>query len=69
MDNVKDNVSYGKSFKYKTKITRETESIPAQCGNDGDADRPPRDPATTLNVEVTVLLKYFSTFWRSLDLD
>ena len=34
----------------------------------GDADRLPQDPVTAFNVEVIVLLKYFSTFCRSLDL-
>ena len=52
----------GKSFSYKTKIVGNTSERP---GNKGDANRP---PLPTLNVEVTIPLKYLSHFWRSLDL-
>ena len=39
MDNVNDDdVSDGKSFKYKTKITAKKEARPAQWRNDGDVD-------------------------------
>ena len=38
---------------------------PQRPGNEGDANRP---PVRTLNVEVTIPLKYLSNFWRSLDL-
>ena len=51
-----------KSFSYKTKIVGNTSERP---GNKGDANRP---PLPTLNVEVTIPLKYLSHFWRSLDL-
>ena len=46
IDEVDDNVSDGKSSKYKTKI-------PGRPGNDGDVNRP---PVPTLNVEVTIPL-------------
>ena len=56
VDNVNDNASDGKSFKYKTKITGKTEVVPTQDGNDGDTDRPPRNLVPTLTVEVTIPL-------------
>ena len=34
-------------------------------GNEGDTNRP---AVPTLNVEVTILLKHFSSFWKFLDL-
>ena len=63
--NINNNASEGKSFQYKTKITGKT---PPQRGNEGDADRPARPPVPTLNVEVTVPLKYLNNFWKSLNL-
>ena len=48
-DNINDNASDGKSFKYKTKIIGKA---PAQPGNEGDANRP------TLSVKATIPLKY-----------
>ena len=62
IDNINDNATDSKSFKYKTKIVRKT---PARPGNEGDANRP---AVPTLNVEVTVPLKYLSNIWRFLDL-
>ena len=62
IDDVDGNDSDGKSFNYKTKVVGNTEGGP---GNEGNTNRP---PAPTLNVEVTIPLKYFSNFWRSLDL-
>ena len=38
VNNVNDNASDGKSIKFKTKITRETEVRSMQGGNDGDAN-------------------------------
>ena len=38
MDDVKDNASDSKSFKYKTKNNRKTKVRSAQPGNKGDAD-------------------------------
>ena len=55
-DDVDDNASDGKCFKYKTKIMGIT---PARPGNEGDAN-PAAVP--TLNVEVTIPLKYLSSF-------
>ena len=59
---VGDNASDGKSFIYKTKIVGNT---PERPGNEGDANRL---PVPTLNVEVTIPLKYLSNFLKSLDL-
>ena len=59
---VGDDASDGKSFEYKTKKVGNT---PERPENEGDANRP---PVQTLNVEVTIPLKYLSNFWRSLDL-
>ena len=61
-DDVDGNASDGKSFIYKTKIVGNTPERPA---NEGDANR---RPVSTLNVEVTIPLKYPSDFWRSLEL-
>ena len=65
---VSDNASDGKSFNYKTKIVGETPEIPPQHRNPGDADQPEQLPVLSLNLEVTILLKHLSNFWRSLDL-
>ena len=40
-------------------------NTPERPGNGGDANRP---PVPTLNVEVTIQLKYLGNFWRFLDL-
>ena len=68
IDDVDDNDSDVKSFKCKTKIKRKTLERPTQPGNQGDANRPPQPAVPTLNVAVTILLKYLSHFWRFLDL-
>ena len=68
IDDVDDNVSDGKSFKYKTKIV---EKILEQTPQHPDGTQPPRPqqpPVPTLNVEVTIALKYLGNFWRFLDL-
>ena len=52
IDNINDNVSGGKSFKYKTEIVGKLQI----------------DQLLTLNVEVTIPLKYLSNVWRFLDL-
>ena len=62
IDDVDDNASNGKSFIYKTKIVG---NIPERPANEGNANRA---PVPTLNVEVSIPLKYLSNFWRSLDL-
>ena len=58
IDNV--NASDDKSFKYKRKIAGITPALP---GNEGDANR---SAVPTLNVEVTIPLKYLSKLWRIL---
>ena len=60
IDNINDNASDGKPFKYKTKIVGKT---PARPGNEGDANRP---AVLTLSAEAIIPLKYLSTFWRFL---
>ena len=39
--------------------------MPERPGNEGDANRP---PMPTLQVKVTIPLKYLIRFWRSFDL-
>ena len=46
---------------------RKSERLP-QPGNPGDADQPAQASVPTLNVEVTILLKYLINFWGYLDL-
>ena len=62
IDNINDNASDDKSFTYKTEIVGKTL---AQPENEGDANRP---SVPTLNVEVTIPLKYLSNFCILLDL-
>ena len=57
-----DDTSDVESFIYKTKIVGYTQE---RLENEEDANRP---PAPTLNVEVTIPLKYLSKFGISLDL-
>ena len=66
--NVKDNVSDGKSFKYMTKITGKPEGRLAEDRNAADANQSPPVLLLTLNIEATILLKYLSILWRSIDL-
>ena len=74
VDDVDDNALDGKSFKYKTKIVRKTPQRPPKppqppLNLDGTQPPQPQQPAVpTLNVEITILLKYLSNFWRFLDL-
>ena len=68
IDYVNDSASDGKLSNYKTKIVGELPERPPQPGKSGDADQPPQPPVPSLNVEVTIPLKYSSNFWRSLDL-
>ena len=56
IDDVDDNASDGKSFEYKTKIVGNT---PERPGNEGDANRP---SVPTLNVGVTIPIKYLGNF-------
>ena len=46
---------------------RKSERLP-KPGNPGDADQPAQASVPTLNVEVTILLKYLINFWGYLDL-
>ena len=62
-----DDTSDGKSFKYKTKIVGNTPKRTERPGNEGDAYRPEQPPVPALNAEVTIPLKYLSTFRRFLD--
>ena len=68
IDDVDDNASDGKSFKYKTKIVGKSSERLPQPGNPGDVNRPAQPAVPTLNVEVSIPLKYLSNFWKFLDL-
>ena len=68
IDDVNDNASDGKSFKYKTKIVGKTPRRAERPGDEGDANRPQQLAVPTLNVEFTIPLKYFSNLWKWLDL-
>ena len=59
---VNDSASDGKSFKYKTKVVGETSQRPPQPGNPGDAEQHAQPPVLSLNIEVTIPLKYLSNF-------
>ena len=56
IEDINDNLSDGKSFKYKTKIVG---NAPAISGNEGDENWP---PVPSLNVDVTIPLKHLSNF-------
>ena len=58
----------GKSFGYKTTIIGKISQRPAQPDSAEDGNSPPWPPVPTLNGEVTIPLKDFRKFWRSLDL-
>ena len=62
IDDVDDNVSDGKSFKYETKVGGKTRERPER------PPWPPQPPVPALNAEVTIPLKYLSKFWRFIDL-
>ena len=62
IDDVDDNASDDNSFEYQTKIVGNT---PERPGNEGNASL---SSVPTLNIEVTIPLKYFSNCCRSLDL-
>ena len=62
IDDVDDNVSDGKSFKYKTKIVEKTLEQPPQNPDGTQPPRPQQPPVPTLNVEVTIALKYLGNF-------
>ena len=51
IDNVDDNASDSKSFKYKTKIVGKTSRRPERPGNEEDADGPQQSAVLTLNVK------------------
>ena len=74
INDVDDNASHCKSFKYKIKIIEKKEARPARpalpaVNPDGSQPpQPPQPPVPPLNTEVTILLKDLSNFWRSLDL-
>ena len=59
IDEVDDNASDGKSFKYKTKMIEKTEAKPPRLAQ-------PR--ILHLNIKVPIPLKYYCSFQRSPDL-
>ena len=70
IDNADDKASDGKSFKYETKIVGKTpqrQERPLQRPPNPDGSQPPQpsQPAVpTLNVEITITLKYLCNLWR-----
>ena len=71
IDNVDNDDSEVKSFKYNTNIIEKTPARPlrpAQVPLNPDGTQPPRPQQPSiprLNTEVTIPLKYFSNFWKS----
>ena len=61
LDDISYNILEGKSFKYKAEIMWKTPTQPC-ADDDGDRENVP-----SINLEVTVTLKYLSNFWRYLD--
>ena len=74
IDDVDDNASDGKSFEYKTKIVGKTpkrsEQPPQPLPNPhgSQPERPPQLAVPTVNVEITIPLKYLTNSWRLIDL-
>ena len=80
IDGISDNVSDGKSFRYKTKIVGKLPERPPRPPRppqpppnpeESQPTQPPRlpqPPVPALNVEITIPLKYLSNFWRFIDL-
>ena len=67
VDNVNDNASDSKSFKYKPKITGKTEARPAQRWKWQRRRRTTTRSSTNFKHRCSIPLKYLSNFWRSLD--
>ena len=65
---IDDNASDSKSFDYKTKIVGETPKIPPQPENAGEAGQSAQPLVASLNVEVTIPLKYLCNFRISVNL-
>ena len=74
IDDVDDNASDDKSFKYETKMIEKTHKIrpwPPQPPQNPDGTQPPQSPQLAipiLNVEVNIPFKYIRNFYRFLDL-
>ena len=73
-DDVDINTLDGQSFECKTKILGKTSERSKQTPHarlnraEFQTPQPPQPTLTTLNVKVTIPLKYFSNFGRYLDL-
>ena len=68
INDVDDNASQGKSFKYMSKMIGNAPAQPSQHGHLGHADWPVQPPVPSLNIEVSIPFKYLSNFWRSFNL-
>ena len=70
IDDVNDNASDGKSFKYRAKTVQKSPGKPVrrpQSDPDPNRNQPPqlpRPPVPYINVEITISVKYLSNFWR-----
>ena len=67
IDNI-NNASDGKLVNYKTTVIEKTGERLVQFRKLGDANWPTQPPVPTLNVEVTIPLKYPCNNWRFLNL-
>ena len=68
IDDVDDNASDGKAFKYKTEIIRKKQARLAWQDPDQDENQHLQPTIPPWNTEVTIPLKYLNNLWRSLDL-
>ena len=72
-DDVVDNASKSKSFKFKIKIIGKTDARtprsqrPPEAPQNLDGYQSPRSAIPPLNREIVIPLKYLSNFWRSLN--
>ena len=67
IDGVDDNASDGKSFKHETTVVGKRTQRPAWPGSKGDINQLEQADIPTVNVDVTIQLKYLSDFWRLLN--
>ena len=59
-----DPIKYSASFKYKTSITGKTSNVNLENG----ANTEPGNKKIEKNTDIFVPIKYFSNFWKTLDI-